>query len=110
MPYHLTTTTTGTTTGATTGATTGTTTGVIDLAHAVGQLELDHSLFTGSLLAAAVNEFAASAGRDWHFDPGATTAALLRALAYLSITAPDVRSASAQVLLDAHRDQTVGAS
>lgn len=81
-----------------------------DLARAVGQLDLDDPLFTGSLLAAAVNAYAAQAGRQWRFDPVTRPALLLRALSKLSIHAPDARSASARVLVDALNTSLRGAS
>lgn len=74
-----------------------------DLAEAVGQLDAADDLFTGSLLSAAVSEIAALSGRQWNLEPTTHPALLLRALAVLSIGAPDAPSPSARVLLDAHQ-------
>lgn len=71
-----------------------------DLAATLGRLDADHHLFAGSLLSSAVNEYAAAAGRPWSFDAAAPPALLLRAIAKLSILAPEARSLSARVLLD----------
>jgi hypothetical protein len=74
-----------------------------ELAATLGQLDTDHHIFAGSLLASAVNEYATAAHRPWVVTPATPPALLMRAMASLSVRTPGARSRSARVLLDAAR-------
>jgi hypothetical protein len=70
-----------------------------ELAHALGQRNLDELRGCQPELAAAVAELAAAAGRAWPRGPDDPVVALLRALAKLSLDAPDASSTYAARLL-----------
>lgn len=72
-----------------------------ELAAAVGQLDLESLRKHHLALLLAVAELAGDAGTDWPWSPDDPTVALLRAVAKLSLDAPDASSPHAAALIAA---------